>query len=50
MQESQNIEWKEICKTSERTASRDLEQLTIKKVLVKVGEKKGTKYKLDYGG
>ena len=42
--------YQEICKTSERTASRDLEQLTIKKVLIKVGEKKGTKYKLDYGG
>jgi len=42
--------YQEICKTSERTASRDLEQLTIKKVLIRIGEKKGTKYKLDYGG
>ena len=39
-----------ICKTSERTASRDLEQLTNMNILRKIGEKKGTKYKLNYGG
>ncbi len=42
--------YQEICKTSERTASRDLEQLTEKQILKKLGEKKGTKYKLNYGG
>ena len=42
--------YQEICKTSERTASRDLEQLTNMNVLRKTGEKKGTKYKLNYGG
>ncbi len=38
--------YQEVCKTSERTASRDLEQLTNMDILVKIGEKKGTKYKL----
>lgn len=42
--------YQEVCKTSERTASRDLEQLTNKNILIKTGEKKGTKYKLNYGG
>ncbi len=42
--------YQEICKTSERTASRDLEQLTNMNILRKIGEKKGTKYKLNYGG
>ena len=45
-----NSIYQEICKTSERTASRDLEHLTEKKVLIKIGEKKGTKYKLNHGG
>jgi len=45
-----NSIYQDICKTSERTASRDLEQLTNKKILIKIGEKKGTKYKLNYGG
>jgi ATP-dependent DNA helicase RecG len=45
-----NSIYQEICETSERTASRDLEQLTNKQILVKTGEKKGTKYKLNYGG
>ncbi len=45
-----NKTYQEICKTSERTASRDLEHLTKKEVLIKIGEKKGTKYKLNYGG
>lgn len=45
-----NSIYQDICKTSERTASRDLEQLTNKKILLKIGEKKGTKYKLNYGG
>ena len=42
--------YQEVCKTSERTASRDLEQLTSKQILLKTGERKGTKYKLNYGG
>ena len=45
-----NSIYQEICKTSERTALRDLEQLIEKKVLIKIGEKKGTKYKLNFGG
>ncbi len=45
-----NSIYQEVCGTSERTASRDLEQLTEKKVLKKIGEKKGTKYKLNHGG
>jgi ATP-dependent DNA helicase RecG len=45
-----NSIYQDICKTSERTASRDLEQLTNKKILIKIGEKKGTIYKLNYGG
>ncbi|MCK5538117.1 MAG: putative DNA binding domain-containing protein [Bacteroidales bacterium] len=39
-----------ICETSERTALRDLEQLTEKQIFNKTGEKKGTKYKLNNGG
>ncbi len=39
-----------ICETSERTASRDLEGLTDQKIFEKLGEKKGTRYKLKYGG
>jgi len=35
---------------SERSASRDLEQLTELNVFEKIGEKKGTKYKLWLGG
>ena len=42
--------YQEICETSERTASRDLEQLKEKQIFEKTGEKKGTKYRLRYGG
>lgn len=45
-----NSIYQEICETSERTASRDLENLTEQKIFEKYGEKKGTKYKLKYGG
>jgi len=45
-----NSIYQKICDTSERTASRDLEKLTEMKVLVRIGEKKGTKYKLRKGG
>jgi len=45
-----NSIYQEICETSERTASRDLEQLTEKQIFNKIGEKKGTKYKLNFGG
>jgi ATP-dependent DNA helicase RecG len=45
-----NKEYQEINETSDRTASRDLENLTELKVLVKEGEKKGTYYKLKLGG
>jgi len=45
-----NSIYQEICETSERTALRDLEQLTDKQVFNKFGEKKGTKYKLNSGG
>lgn len=42
--------YQDVCKTSERTAYRDLEHLTNMNILIKTGEKKGTKYKLNYGG
>jgi ATP-dependent DNA helicase RecG len=45
-----NQVYQQICDTSERTALRDLEQLTGLDIFEKVGEKKGTKYKLKYGG
>jgi len=45
-----NSIYQEICKTSERTAFRDLEQMINQQILVKIGEKKGTKYSLNYGG
>jgi len=45
-----NTEYQELNKTSDRTALRDLEILTEVNVLVKVGEKKGTHYKLKNGG
>ncbi len=45
-----NSIYQEICEISERTALRDLEQLTEKQILVKIGERKGTKYKLNNGG
>jgi ATP-dependent DNA helicase RecG len=45
-----NKEYQEINKTSERTALRDLENLIELNVFMKVGEKKGTHYKLKFGG
>lgn len=45
-----NSIYQEICEISERTALRDLEQLTDKQIFVKTGERKGTKYKLNNGG
>jgi ATP-dependent DNA helicase RecG len=45
-----NSIYQELCDTSERTASRDLENLTVLNVFKKFGEKKGTRYKLKYGG
>jgi len=41
-----NKEYQEINKTSDRTALRDLEQLTAMELFSKEGEKKGTHYKL----
>lgn len=45
-----NSIYQELCNTSERTASRDLENLTELNILNKIGEKKGTRYKLKHGG
>lgn len=45
-----NSIYQQICDTSERTASRDLENLTEQKIFAKYGEKKGTRYKLKHGG
>lgn len=45
-----NKEYQELNKTSDRTALRDLENLTEVNVFVKDGEKKGTSYKLKFGG
>lgn len=45
-----NKEYQELNETSDRTALRDLENLTDLNVFVKDGEKKGTSYKLKSGG
>lgn len=45
-----NKDYQEINETSERTALRDLENLTELNIFVKDGEKKGTTYKLKFGG
>jgi ATP-dependent DNA helicase RecG len=45
-----NKEYQDINETSDRTALRDLENLTELGVFVKEGEKKGTSYKLKSGG
>ncbi|KAA6328712.1 hypothetical protein EZS27_022416 [termite gut metagenome] len=45
-----NKEYQEIAETSERTALRDLDDLIVKGVLSKEGEKKGSLYKLKVGG
>lgn len=39
-----------LCKVSERTALRDLEELNAKGIFQKKGEKKGTYYELKGGG
>jgi ATP-dependent DNA helicase RecG len=41
-----NKEYQEVANTSERTASRDLEDLVARKIFVRVGEKKATIYQL----
>ena len=45
-----NKEYQELNETSDRTALRDLENLTELNIFVKDGEKKGTSYKLNTGG
>ncbi len=45
-----NSIYQEICETSDRSAYRDLEQLIDKQIIIKAGEKKGTKYFLNIGG
>jgi ATP-dependent DNA helicase RecG len=45
-----NKEYQEMNKTSDRTALRDLDNLIELNVFVKEGEKKGTAYKLKFGG
>ncbi len=42
--------YQDICEISERTALRELEHLVNKQIFVKIGEKKGTKYQLNFGG
>ena len=45
-----NKEYQELNETSDRTALRDLENLTELNIFVKDGEKKGTSYKLKSSG
>jgi len=45
-----NSEYQTLNETSDRTAFRDLEELTEWGILVKEGEKKGTFYKIRFGG
>ncbi|NOU45660.1 MAG: transcriptional regulator [Bacteroidales bacterium] len=45
-----NNEYQILNDISDRTALRDLEELTEKSILIKEGEKKGTSYKLSVGG
>jgi ATP-dependent DNA helicase RecG len=45
-----NKEYQDINETSDRTALRDLDYLTELNIFIKVGEKKGTFYKLRIGG
>ena len=47
---STNSEYQEINKTSDRTVSRDLENLLTLGVFKRVGEKKGAFYELKLGG
>ena len=45
-----NSEYQMLNEISDRTALRDIEELTEKGILIKEGEKKGTSYKLGIGG
>jgi ATP-dependent DNA helicase RecG len=45
-----NSEYQEINETSERTASRDLEELFKKKIIKRIGEHKSTSYVINHGG
>ncbi|MGS2765146.1 ATP-binding protein [Sinomicrobium sp. M5D2P9] len=45
-----NSEYQKINDTSDRTALRDLENLIKRNIFIKQGEKKGTNYKLKFGG
>ncbi len=45
-----NSDFQKLCKVSERTALRDLDELNEKNVFRKKGEKKGTYYELNNGG
>ncbi len=45
-----NSDYQKLCEVSERTALRDLDELSAKGILQKKGEKKGTYYELHNGG
>lgn len=45
-----NSEYMTLCAVSDRTSLRDLDDLIVKGILQKTGEKKGTKYQLASGG
>ena len=45
-----NSEYQRLCTVSERTALRDLEELSFKGIFKKMGEKKGTHYELKVSG
>ena len=45
-----NSEYQTLNEISERTASRELEELMKLSVLKRIGDKKATLYKLDFGG
>ncbi len=45
-----NSEYIELCSVSDRTALRDLDDLVEKGILQRIGEKKGSKYQLVFGG
>jgi ATP-dependent DNA helicase RecG len=45
-----NSEYQMLNEVSDRTALRDIDELTVKGILIKEGEKKGTTYKLVFGG
>ena len=45
-----NSDYQKLCEVSERTALRDLDELSSKGILQKKGEKKGTYYELSNGG